>query len=228
MYIFIISTLVILGLCQYLILKTRFTPYQSYLLTSAIYLGYISLHGWSTTYHRFKPFSTDPIWDKSPHFRVHQFTEPSVIDTVMRCFCYEIFEASNQIYFGKLGPSMVLHHMMSFLALIVAINVIYNHYIVCYMTGPLFLSSTFLSLRDENLPTRGVAMDAGFALSYIVVRLIMGTPILARCTYDMYSSPGKSIVDHFLVFVTAAFIALNWFWGWKIVKKIARMFGIRI
>ena len=80
--------------------------YKKYLYTTAIYLFYMSLYGWSEAFSRFILFS-DPVWKLNPEQRIFEFTNDAVLSACHRLITYETYNTLNQVTYCQILPQVI-------------------------------------------------------------------------------------------------------------------------
>jgi len=196
--------------------------YKKYLYITAIYLFYMSLYGWSEAFSRFVLFS-DPIWNLNPEQRIFEFTNDAVLFACHRLVTYETYNTLNQIYFNILDFSTTLHHLVAATAMFIALNTVYGHYLLCFLTGPIFFNTVFVSLRDRALdftPSIQLILDACFAFSFIIIRVFWMSSVMLSYAWDLALLPEKSALEYLVMILTYLFLGLHYFWGHKVFRKV--------
>lgn len=139
---------------------------------------------------------------------------------------YALHDLRDALQTGK--ASFILHGVFvgGFLALTFALGVAHHSTFVLSIHG----SSVFLNMRRIDFGPRGnAAVDAAFAISFFVLRLLLLPALWALFLYHVWfgsdsSKWGPCMLGGRVIPIAAAggliLHGLNFYWGWLIVKKL--------
>lgn len=139
---------------------------------------------------------------------------------------YALHDLRDALHTGK--ASFILHGVFvgGFLALTFALGVAHHSTFVLTVHA----SSVFLNMRRIDFGPRGnAAVDAAFAISFLVLRLLMLPALWALFLYHCWfgsdsSKWGPCMLGGHVIPIAAVggliLHGLNFYWGWLIVKKL--------